>query len=249
MEDLAAGRKPEISLEEILVEHSFWVAFEGFDIAEEDTEIDRKYRKLARKPKVKIPSGLSELRKLYDLWKKGRYTPKRPKAIAKEIEKKYLKKVKSVWEKYSEPFRTGDEYTQELVVKKITEVANTTVSRAKTVVRTETTNYYNEARKKYYDESPDVTHYLFMAVRDKKTTPWCTPNTTDGMRGRHGLVYAKDDPLLNKERPACHWNCRSEILPLSPDNPSHQKLIADASIQRRNVVCFPLPKGWNSNAA
>lgn len=238
------GKPPEIDFEEFFVKHYFDAARTGLKVAETEDELEKRWR-LARKPPiVRVPASLKKLRDLYDQWRKGRYTPKRPVAVAERIKKAYLEKVQSVWAKYSKEFREGSEANQREVVRKIREAAEVVVSRAQTIVRTETTNYYNQARKEYYDDSEDVTHYLFMAVRDQATTKWCSPKTQGGKRGRSGLVYAKTDPLLEQEKPACHWNCRSELLPLVPDNPSHEKLIRDRSIQRRNVQCHPLPKGW-----
>lgn len=239
------GEMPNVDFEKILIEHSFAVSMEAIRIAEAG-EFELKPEARLSLPKAKIPKTLSDLMELYDRWKHGLYKPKRPKAIAERIKKAYVKKCQDVWKRYSEDFRNGDEYTQELVKKKIREAAKTTTSRAQTIVRTETTNYYNDSRKKYYDQSDEVTHYLFLAIRDDATTAWCTPNYVKGKRGRHGLVYVKGDPLLEKEKPACHWNCRSELLPLTPMNPAHLKLIKNASIQRRNVTCTPLPPNWRA---
>ena len=237
-------------LTELFVEHFFQVSIQAMKFAMTESEPDAKIpkgkgKKLATKyPKVEIPRALADLMRLYDLWKRKRFIPKQQFKQAKEIKKAYLDKCKSVWEKHAEEFRSGGISSQENVTKKIREAARTTTSRAKTIVRTETTNYYNTARKQFYDMSPDITHYLFIAVRDAGTSPWCTPLTIDGKRGRSGLVYAKSDPLCEKEKPACHPNCRSEYLPLNNLNPTHLKFINDPKIQRRAHTCFPLLRGW-----
>lgn len=253
LESLAdTGRFPKMDVERLFVEHFFEVAIQSTKYAmsevEEESHLPPKAgRTLARFPQAKIPKSLKDIMALYDQWKKGRYTPKRPAKQAKEIKDLYLKKVRSVWETYSEDFRKGDVATQDLVVQQIKEAASTTTSRAKNIVRTETTNYYNESRKNFYDESQDITHYLFIAIRDATTSPWCTPLTLKGKRGRSGLVYEKNDPLCEKERPACHPGCRSEYLPLNKLNPAHVKFIYDRSIQRRAHECFPLLHGWRSS--
>lgn len=241
-----SGKPPELDLESLLIEHYFDVTRQAIRIATEEEEFDTRPTQRLALPKPRIPESLKKLKELYDKWRKGQYTPRRPKKIATQIQRAYLERIQDVWQKHSEDFRSGDVATQREVVKEIKKAMDTTVARAQTVIRTETTNYYNQARRDYYDESQDVTHYLFMAVRDAATTPWCTPNTINGMRGRHGLVYKKGSLVLTKETPGCHWNCRSELLPLSPLNPYHLKLIKDASIQRANVECFPLPRNWNS---
>jgi len=222
----------------LFVEHYFQVQIEALKLAEKETELESK--KLAAQPRT-----LAAIMKLYDKWRKGLYKPKGPLARASEMKTKYINAVQKAWHKYSESFRHGGEQTQVEIKQAIVEAANTTTARAQTIVRTETTRYFNQARRAYYDKGNEVTHYLFLAVRDKATTPWCTPLKVNGKRGRSGLVYAKNDPLLDKETPPIHWNCRSELLPLNRFNPVHRKLIADSSIQRRNNVCTPLPPGWN----
>lgn len=197
-----------------------------------------------RLAKPKTPRTFRELREIYDRYRKTGRLPKGLKDMASKIKDSYLKKTQSVWRKYSEEFREGKEFTQQEVLRKIRKEADVVKSRAQTIVRTETTNYYNTTRKEIYDETDAVTHYLFLAIRDQATTKWCTDKVWKGLRGRHGLVYAKDDPLTKKETPACHWNCRSEMVPLTPFNPRHKKLIADAEKHRRNNKCHPLPEGW-----
>lgn len=245
------GKAIAPNLEELFIEHFFDVSIRAIRHAEGESEyhtnLPRKAgRTLARVPKINIPESLQQLMKLQDLWRKKKYKPKRAVVEAKNIQKQYLKKVSSVWEEHSHVFRSGEVASQEYVVKQIQEEADTTASRAKTIVRTETTSYYNKARKSFYDESEDITHYLFIAIRDAGTSPWCTPMTINGKRGRSGLVYAKSDPLCSKECPACHPGCRSEMLPLHNLNPAHLRFIQDFKIQRRNVICFPLLRGWKA---
>lgn len=233
------------AIKDLFIEHYFDVAQAAVKSAQNEDAIERRYR-LAKPPKVFVPNTLAEIRKRYDDWRQGRSKPKRASVLGEQVKKEYLKKVHQVWRKYSESFRVGDVANQQEAKDQIKKAAQVAKSRAQTIVRTETTNYYNEAREQYYNDSPEVTHYLFMAIRDHRTSQWCKNGFTAGKRGRHGLVYAKGDPLLDKERPACHPNCRSEILPLTKDNASHLRLINNESIQRRNVECYPLLPGWKS---
>jgi uncharacterized protein with gpF-like domain len=108
------------------------------------------------------------------------------------------------------------------------------------IVATETTRYYNDVRHEIYSQSEDINHFLFMSIRDFRTTEWC--------KTRNGLVYKKEDPLYLREKPPCHWNCRSEMVPLTDVNPRHEKMINDPSIARRNNKCKPLPPGWNTSS-
>lgn len=184
----------------------------------------------------KLPKNIKDLMKLWDQWRKGKI-PVRQKSMANRVKKAYIKKLKDIFRKKGVDFIEGKHYDTQEVKSYIQEAANTTHSRAKMITETETTRYYNETRRKIYDSSGDVTHYLFMSIRDHATTKWC--------KTRNGLVYSKDDPLLKKETPPIHWNCRSEILPLTPLNQKHKALIYDPSKLRLNHTCEPLPKGWN----
>lgn len=233
---------PDHLVFEFLLAHYFRVVGTAAESAEKELEVIVDKTHLA---KPKIPKSMRELRIIYDTWKKSGRLPKGIRDMGETIKKNYLDKTQSVWQKHSEDFRAGDDFTQENVLRKVEKAADVSESRAKTIVRTETTNYYNETRREIYDQSDAITHYLFLAIRDQGTTKWCTDRKVNGKRGRHGLVYKKDDPLTAQETPACHWNCRSEMVPLTPFNPRHRKLIADESVQRRNHKCAPLPEGWS----
>lgn len=194
--------------------------------------------KLAKKPPVgKLPDNLEDLRRLWDLYRTRKKLPPRVKAVVDGIKKAYIKKCQSVWREASDDLLAGKVSPKSVAEKVVEAAAKTTKARAKMIVDTETTYYYNKARTDLYDKSDDITHYLFMAIRDHRTTKWC--------RTRHGLVYAKDDArYYPREKPPAHFGCRSEILPLSPLNPRHKALIDDPYKLRRNHKCEPLPKGW-----
>lgn len=245
------GKIQKPQLEQLFIEHYFDVSIRSMRYAMWEVEPQMYIapgtgKKLARLPAARIPKSLADLMRLYDLWRKGKHKPKRQIVEANRVQNEYLKKVRSVWERESEAFRTGDTNTQREVVQAITDQAKTVENRAAMIVRTETTAHYNQARREYYDQSPDITHYLFVAIRDAATSPWCTPKTVNGYRGRSGLVYSKDDPLLKKETPACHWNCRSELLPLNRLNPAHLRFIQNLSLRRERHTCYPLPRGWKA---
>jgi SPP1 gp7 family putative phage head morphogenesis protein len=184
----------------------------------------------------RIPRKYSELMKWWDMTRKNR-APKKIQIQAKQIKRKYLDKCQQVYQKYSAAFRSGEVYNQKKVMADVKLAGETTFSRAKVIVTTETTRYYNDVRRNYYDQTETVTHYLYVAIRDHRTTEWCND--------RNGLVYSKDDPLSEREKPPIHYNCRSEMLPLSPFNPKHKALINNKSLARRNNSPKPLMKGWN----
>jgi SPP1 gp7 family putative phage head morphogenesis protein len=183
--------------------------------------------------------GFRDLQKLWDKVRAGK-TPKRLQVLAHKIKTDYIRKCQSVWNKYSRDFRIGeatDIYNQQKAVKVLTEASDGVYARGKMIVETETTRYYNQARKSYFDQSEDVSHYLFLAIMDVATTKWC--------KTRHRLVYKKDEKVTEIETPPVHWNCRSEMVPLSPLNPRHKKLIDDKSQWRENRRPERLPEGWN----
>lgn len=225
----------------LILEHSFRSMAVGMRTAQKDASEQRLPLRLAAPAGVRIPRGLAELRRLYDRWRRGRNIPARQRADAERLKQAYLERVQSVWEKHGEDFRRGKVYDRDSVKAVMRRQGDMAQARADMIVQTETTYYYNKARRTVYDRSDDVTHYLFVALRDKATTKWC--------KSRQGLVYAKGDPLLDKETPPIHWNCRSEILPLSRHNPAHLKLIEDSRRWRRNHSCEPLPSGWGKRAA
>ena len=223
-----------VSFEQIVMEHSFSVLKEGIKSAKPKSLV--RSEKLASPPKSQIPRSLKALRILWDSWKKTGKMPPRQRVIAKKLRTAYTQKLQSIWVKYGDEFRSGETASTARAVQAVQRGADVVNSRAKMIVETETTFYYNQARREVYDESPDVTHYLFVAIRDHATTKWC--------KSRNYLVYKKGDPLLDKETPPCHWNCRSELLPLTPLNPAHARIIGEKSKQRRNNRPAPLPPGW-----
>lgn len=241
------GRVPEdIDFSEIIMEMYYQSAKQAFKTSQEELKFLRDDKiKMAKPPAIKTPKSFNKLQEIYDVFKRTGDMPKRQQTFAEKIKKAYIKKAQNVWKKWSESFREGQIANQEEVVKKIREAGDKIASRAQTIARTETTNYYNNVRREVFDKSNVVTHYLFLAIRDQATTKWCSDKVFEGKRGRHGLVYKKDDPITDKETPACHWNCRSEMVPLTPFNPRHKKLIEDEEVQRRNNHCHPLPKGWD----
>lgn len=228
-----------VDFEDIVMRHSFEVMKSGIRSTRTATPIRNEY--LAAPPPSRIPKSLKELQKLWDQWRTKKKLPPRQKKIAEKLKKNYLSKVESTWKKQNAAFLDGATTSKTEAVQAMAEAADVSYSYAKMTVDTETTYYYNKVRRDIYDQSDDITHYLFIAVRDHATTPWC--------KTRHGLVYKKGDPLLDKETPPIHWNCRSEILPLSPHNPNHAKIIQLASRQRRNNKCAPLPPGWTGRTA
>lgn len=226
----------QFTIADLLTEHYFDSLAIGFREAEAHSPKSIKVKLAGDAPRAKMPRSLKELMVLWDEYRRRPKAPRREQVLAERVKRAYLEKLKKIYATYSEEFRAGKTFDQDEVKRKIRRASIATQSRAKTIVETETTSFYNRSRREVYDKSDDVTHYLFLALRDMRTTKWC--------KTRHGLVYKKGDPLLDLESPACHWNCRSELLPLTPLNPKHLALINNESIQRRNNSPEPLPPNW-----
>jgi SPP1 gp7 family putative phage head morphogenesis protein len=232
---LMEGREPpDPDFTGMLLEMAYNAMAAGFDTK---PRLPAQTARLAAKnAPVKMPSNPAELRKWWDLVRWGK-APARIQVLAKKIKRAYLDTVQSLWVRAGEAFRSGAVWDQTEVRQVLQQATRVGQKRARTIVATETTRYFNKARRSYFDQQPTVTHYLFVAIRDKRTTRWC--------QTRQGLVYEKGSELLKRETPPVHWNCRSEILPLSPFNPRHRALIQDATLRREARSPEPLPKGWN----
>lgn len=223
-----------VDFEPLMMKHAFETMKLGFESTERRQPIRNTY--LASPPPGTIPKSLRALRAWYFEYRKTGKAGARQKVLAARLKAAYLEKLSEVWRELSDDFLQGNTFDQEEVIAAIARRANVTKARAKTIVETETTKYFNAARRAVYDASPEVSHYLYVAIRDHVTTKWC--------KTRQGLVYAKGDPLLDKETPPVHWNCRSELLPLTPHNPAHLVLIQDRARSRRHNSPEPLPVGW-----
>lgn len=214
---------------QFLMDHMVETSMQSLVMIEERMPAVPKKARLAKRSK-----DLSYWMQVWDAWRTKRKPTKAIKKQADSMLKQYLQATKRWYERASEPIRRG-EVPKKVLAKELAKQVRAPLSRAKTIVNTETTRYWNEVRRDFYNGEPQVTHYLFMSIRDHRTTQWC--------RTRHGLVYEKGDPELP---PPIHWNCRSEILPLTPFNPRHQNLIQDKRLARRNNRPVPLPKGWRT---
>lgn len=222
-----------LDLSDFFFTHRIAVTHEAIDSTSVTTRVDTR---MAKKPE--IPRSLKDMVKKWDIMRATGRVPKEQQAQAKKFKSTYLKKLKELFRKHGMDFVRGNTYDLNKVRKIVQEAGKVAFARANTIVATETTRYFNETRTEVYDRSPDVTHYLFMAIRDSATTKWC--------RTRHGLVFTKGSKLFTKNKPPCHWWCRSEVLPLTPQNPRHLKLIKDLSRRAENNRMEPLPPGWNA---
>ena len=229
-------------IDDFFVAHAFSTIASAFDHEDPDylPAVLEQRTQMAAPPKGRIPRSAGALRILWDEYRKTGKMPPRQRELADRVKKAFLKKAQEVFRKHAEEFLAGHVYDKQTAIEAMMRRLAEPYARAKMTVETETTRYYNATRREIYDQSPDVTHYLFAPIRDYATTPWC--------RDRSGLVYKKGDPLLDRETPPIHWGCRSELLPLTPQNPQHRRMIEDKKRWRRSHSCTPLPPGWNKSA-
>lgn len=198
IEAMMDGREPptDIDLEGLLLENAFAAMQAAFDT---QPRVPSRFAKpkTGKPPSFKIPSNPRELRIWWDKVRKGK-APRRIQSLATRIKAAYLQKVQELWVEHGEAFRRGDEWTQAKVRTEVKKAVAVGRQRGNMIVATETTRYYNQARRSFYDQQPTVTHYLYVAVRDKRTTKWCKPKI-----GRDGIVYSKDSEFLKRETPPC----------------------------------------------
>lgn len=90
--------------------------------------------------------------------------------------------------------------------------APVTPSRLETIVRTNTTDAFNQGRlaeARRPELQGIVTAMQYSAILDTRTTPLC--------RGLDRKVFAIDDPQLDQLTPPNHFNCRSVLVPITFD--------------------------------
>lgn len=233
---LNTGHLPmDIDFVEFYLDHAVEVMGEAVRITEHNRELS-KTKHLSSPSSFKLPRSFRQIQQMYDKWRKTGKAPRRIQSLADKVKKQYLQRCQSLWTKHTQDFQAGDSFNMKDAVNIIQEAGDKSYGRAKMIVETETTNYYNKTRREIYDQSPEVSHYLFLAIRDQATTKWC--------KTRNGLVYEKGKAVTEHETPAIHWNCRSEMVPLTKQNPKHAELINDKSRRRENRSPFPMPKGW-----
>ena len=116
-------------------------------------------------------------------------------------------------EKVKQMVRQGikDGYSQSEIVKLIRdEIQNDTEIWMNTVVRTKSTEIFNEARKKYYETDEQakqvVTGYQWSAILDDRTSEIC--------KYLDGKIFPIGE-LSDRVKPPAHFNCRSVLVPMT----------------------------------
>lgn len=199
-----------------------------------------KNEAIGKKRLAALPKGMPKsLKDLETLFRNKRYWPKimkRSKILSDRLKKAYLGKLKKKFQSII-PKIQKNEITPENAKKALIEAWDTSKSRVETIFRTETTTYFSKTQTAFFAGDDDIIGFLFDSVRDTARTIWC--------RDRHGLVYRPNTKLLRQNTPACHWNCRSHLIPLA-NTEYNRKLLNDPKRDPENVKVAPLPPGWGS---
>ena len=212
----------------------------------------KKPRNTVKPKRTYAPRTAKQARDEWAEYKASGKLPAHAEVKGRKVQSLFVQKLQELWKQNTRDFVDGnarkkngkwnpDAFDKEKARRAIQAATKKSASQARTIVETETTRYYNDARREFYDEIETVEGYLFAIVRDSATTKWCLSRGTKG-----GLVFFKGSALLEKNTPPCHWNCRSELLPLSRLNPTHLKLLLDEDRWAKNNKLVPLPPGWNA---
>jgi SPP1 gp7 family putative phage head morphogenesis protein len=191
-------------------------------------------KKLAAKLPWGIPNKLGSLVKFFADKRQWTAVQKRAHKIVSGLRRTYFKKLDRKFNQIGPQLQNGEKSPED-VKKELRKSWKATKSRVENIFRTETTNYYNRVQVSYFDGDEDIIGFLFQATGDSSTTSIC--------KARHGLVYRPGTEALMKNRPALHYNCRSELIPLA-NTPGNNKLLKDPRRDPSKRRVPPLPPGW-----
>lgn len=201
---------------------------------DKNKKLQEGFKRMSGKWPTGIPKSLTGLEKIF---RDRRYWPKimkRSKRITDTVRKRYLSKLKIKFDGILPDLDNGIISPQE-GKKVLMEAWEATKPRVELIFRTETTTYFGKTQVAFFADDDQIIGFLFDALRDRATTQWC--------RTRHGLIYRPGTKLLSENTPACHWNCRSHLIPLA-NIEYNRKLLEDPNRDPENRKVEPLPSGW-----
>jgi len=161
---------------------------------------------------------------------------KRNKAIVDRVRKAYLAKLQRKFRAIV-PRLDANAITPAEAKKEMMSAWEASKSRVELIFRTETSTYFGKTQVNFFNSDPQIIGFLFDSVRDAARTEIC--------RSRHGLIFRPRTKLLEQNTPACHYNCRSHLIPLA-NTPYNRKLLDDPSRDPANHKLAPLPHGWRT---
>ena len=160
---------------------------------------------------------------------------KKLKANVINTRDQYLKSIKEAFAKASQDWFNG-EATQEDVKEHFKSVLRKTDAHAETILRTETTSYFNQTRNSYFRNETIVDYIQLFAITDGRISRICET--------RHGFVVPIDKAHLPKYMPPFHYNCRTVQKPLISVIPRHKEIIKKGKLIPESRFA-PLLPGWN----
>lgn len=104
-------------------------------------------------------------------------------------------------------------------------------ARLETIVRTNATDAYNRGRLVEFRDNPEAVPFVeYSAIIDDRTTRVC--------RLLDGRVFRADDPEIDRIKPPNHFNCRSILVPVTPDIPVSEADLASEAVlgEARDLV-------------
>lgn len=231
------GQYAEPSLNKMyLVGEHFYrtVVTEAYYSSKQEKTQQKGHKRLAAPWPIGLPRKLVDLEKIF---RDRRYWPKimkRNKAIVDRVRKSYLAKLQRKFRTVVPRLQAGI-ITPVEAKKQMLEAWEASKSRVELIFRTETATYYGKTQVNFFNSDPDIIGFLFDSVKDVARTEIC--------RSRHGLIFRPRTKLLEENTPACHYNCRSHLIPLA-NTPYNRKLLDDPSRDPANHKLAPLPHGW-----
>lgn len=214
-----------------IVEQAYHTSQIAKEVQKPKMQSDKK--SLAKLP-LGIPNKLPPLVRFFSDKRTWGTIQKRSRKIVDRLRSAYFKKLDRKFAKIGPQLQTGEKSPKE-VKDELRKAWKVTKSRVETLFRTETTNYFNKVQVSFFSDDEDIIGFLFQANRDSSTTGIC--------RTRHGLVYRPGTKELKENTPACHYNCRSELIPLA-NIPGNRKMLEDPSRDPSKRRVTPLPPGW-----
>ena len=190
--------------------------------------------RLAEMPKA----GVKPLRFLVDLFsdkKTWGTILRRKQFLVDRLRRGYLRKLKQRFNEVVPRLLTGKASPEE-VKSELAKTWEASRARVENIFRTETTKYFTETQLSYFNGEPGIIGYLFDSGRDSGRSGWC--------KSRHGLIYRPGTALLRENKPPCHWNCRSHLVPLV-DTEHNRRMLEDPERDPEKRQVVPLPASWN----
>ncbi|MFD3260848.1 minor capsid protein [Paenibacillus lentus] len=129
------------------------------------------------------------------------------------IWKRRKKLAKAAGEIVQDGVNLGESNDQ--MASKLAEIMDSSYSRAKRLIRTETAYVYNAASMKGYEEA-GIERYQFLATLDMRTSKPC-------QRLDNQVFYLKD-AQVSVNMPPIHPNCRSTTIPYFDDNELRERI-------------------------